>query len=164
MSNTANVTTLAGTGIVDYTSENANIITTDWTARDLFADRNVGIGTTETQGYRLAVAGNMIAEGVRVELQGNWPDFVFEEGFDLMDLWKVKAFITAHGHLPNIPSARQIQEEGIDLGQMNAKLLQKIEELTLYILSQDEEINALKEKNSEIESILKRLERLENKQ
>ncbi len=163
VSNTENVLTSAGSGIVDYTSENANSTVVDWTARDLFADRNIGIGTTDTQGYRLAVAGNVIAEGVKVELQGNWPDFVFEEGFDLMDLWKVKAFIAAHGHLPNIPSAQEVQEQGIDLGQMNAKLLQKIEELTLYILSQQQEINTLKEKNSEIESIISRLEKLENK-
>ncbi|MEE1963181.1 fibronectin type III domain-containing protein [Allomuricauda taeanensis] len=164
VSNTENVLTSAGSGIVDYTSENANSTAVDWTARDLFADRNIGIGTTDTQGYRLAVAGNVIAEGVKVELQGNWPDFVFEEGFDLMDLWKVKAFIAAHGHLPNIPSAQEVQEQGIDLGQMNAKLLQKIEELTLYILSQEEELNALKEKNSRIEDIINRLEKLENQQ
>ena len=164
VSNTETVVTSVGNGIVDYTSENANIETVDWTARDLFADRNIGIGTTDTQGYRLAVAGNVIAEGVKVELQGNWPDFVFENGFDLMDLWKVRAFIAEHGHLPNIPSAEEVQKEGIDLGQMNAKLLQKIEELTLYILSQQNEIEILKKENSQINDILKRIEELEKGQ
>ena len=163
VSNTENVTTSAGSGIVDYTSENANIATVDWTARDLFADRNIGIGTTDTQGYRLAVAGNVIAEGVKVELQGNWPDFVFAKDFDLIQLAELKSFIRENGHLPNIPSAKMVQEEGIDLGQMDAKLLQKIEELTLYIMSQQDEIETLKKENSKIKDILNRLEQLENK-
>ena len=161
--NTETVVTQSGTGVIDYTSENANIATVDWIARDLFADRNIGIGTTDTQGYRLAVAGNVIAEGVKVELQGNWPDFVFEKDYDLPRLDEVKAFIAAFGHLPNIPSAQKVKEEGIDLGDMNAKLLQKIEELTLYIISQNYEIQKLKEENNKINDILNRLEKLENK-
>jgi len=161
VSNTETVVTLSGTGITDYTSENANNATADWTARDLFADRNMGIGTTNTQGYRLAVAGNVIAEGVKVELQGNWPDFVFEKDYDLPRLKEVKAFIAAYGHLPNIPSAQKVREEGIDLGDMNAKLLQKIEELTLYIISQNHEIEKLKEENIKINDILNRLKKLE---
>ncbi|MFD2098871.1 fibronectin type III domain-containing protein [Flagellimonas iocasae] len=164
VSNTESVTTSAGNGIVDYTSENANLSTVDWTARDLYATQNVGIGTTDTQGYRLAVAGNVIAEGVKVELQGNWPDFVFEESFDLMDLEELRKFIKTNGHLPNVPSAAKVKEEGIDLGKMNANLLQKIEELTLYILSQDEEINKLKNENAILNDVLKRLELLEKKQ
>ena len=142
--NTESVTTLAGAGVVDYTSENANLDSVDWTVRDLFANQNVGIGTTNTQGYRLAVAGNVIAEGVKVELQGNWPDFVFEEKFQLMDLEKVREYIKENGHLPNIPSAEKIKENGIDLGDMDARLLQKIEELTLYILAQQNQIELLK--------------------
>ena len=161
VSNTETVVTLSGTGITDYTSENANNATADWTARDLFANRNMGIGTTNTQGYRLAVAGNVIAEGVKVELQGNWPDFVFEKDYDLPRLKEVKAFIAAYGHLPNIPSAQKVREEGIDLGDMNAKLLQKIEELTLYIISQNHEIEKLKEENIKINDILNRLKKLE---
>ncbi|WP_222983921.1 fibronectin type III domain-containing protein [Flagellimonas meishanensis] len=164
VSNTETVVTLAGTGIVDYTSENSNMTTVDWTARDLFANRNLGIGTTDTQGYRLAVAGNMIAEGVRVELQGNWPDYVFEPDFDLKALEEVKKFIEENGHLPNIPSAKQIEKEGIDLGTMNAKLLEKIEELTLYLLAQDAKIKQLELKNAKIEDLLKRIEQLERKQ
>ncbi len=162
--NTETVLTFDGGGIVDYTSENANLNTVDWTARDLFADRNLGIGTTDTQGYRLAIAGNMIAEGVRVELQTNWPDYVFESGFDLKTLEEVKKFIEENGHLPNVPSAKQIEEEGIDLGTMNAKLLEKIEELTLYLLEQDAKIMELELKNSKIENLLERIEQLERKQ
>src|SRR5690606_13093787 len=162
--NTVNVTTSGQSAVVDYTSENSNLTTMDWTARDLFADRNIGIGTTDAQGYRLAVAGNVIAEGVKVELQGNWPDFVFTKDFDLMPLAKVKRFIETKGHLPNIPSAIQVQQEGIDLGGMNALLLQKIEELTLYILDQERRINGLTLENAKIMDILNRIEKLETLQ
>ncbi|PWL39165.1 hypothetical protein DKG77_13195, partial [Flagellimonas aquimarina] len=152
VSNTESITTLSGGGIIDYTSENANMSTVDWTARDLYADQNVGIGTTNTQGYRLAVAGNVIAEGVKVELQGNWPDFVFLKDFDLMKLDEVKKYIEENGHLPNIPSAEKVRQEGIDLGGMNAKLLQKIEELTLYLLLQQSQIDQL---SKEVEQLKK---------
>ncbi|BDW93803.1 hypothetical protein MACH07_26350 [Flagellimonas marinaquae] len=162
-SNTAAIVTLIGTGITDYTSENANLNTVDWTARDLFADRNIGIGTTDTQGYRLAVAGNMIAEAVRVELQVNWPDFVFSKDYDLPQLEKIKAFIALNGHLPNIPSAKEVENSGIDLGSMDAKLLQKIEELTLYLIEQESEIEKLKEENEKMQLLLKRMDRLESK-
>ncbi|MGX1930521.1 fibronectin type III domain-containing protein [Flagellimonas sp. 2504JD4-2] len=161
VSNTETVLTNSGGGVVDYTSENSNMTTVDWTARDLFADRNVGIGTTDTQGYRLAVAGNVIAEGVKVELQGNWPDFVFLKDYDLMQLDQVREFIKENGHLPNIPSAKVVAEEGIDLGTMDAKLLRKIEELTLYLLKQEEEIQRLKKENEDIKGILSRLEKVE---
>nr|WP_299067389.1 fibronectin type III domain-containing protein [uncultured Allomuricauda sp.] len=162
VSNTESITTLTGGGVIDYTSENANLNTIDWTVRDLFADQNVGIGTTDTQGYRLAVAGNVIAEGVKVELQGNWPDFVFLKDFDLMKLEEVRKYIKENGHLPNVPSAKTVAQDGIDLGQMDARLLQKVEELTLYLLSQEEEINKLREENTEIKNILQRLTVLEN--
>ena len=129
---------------------------------------NVGIGTTDTQGYLLAVAGNMIAEGLKVELQTNWPDFVFESNFDLPSLKSVEQHIFNFGHLPNIPSAKEVGENGIDVGQMNAKLLQKIEELTLYTIQQQKELDSLKVLNAEltkqnmlIQQLAKRLEKLE---
>src|SRR5690606_15268085 len=102
-SNPISVTTTGTTGTIDYTSENANLITVDWTARDLFADRNVGIGTTNTQGYRLAVVGNMVAEEMNVKLQIKWPDFVFEEDYDLPSLKEVEEHILKKGYLLNMP-------------------------------------------------------------
>ncbi len=103
----------------------------------------VGIGTVDTKGYMLAVAGNMIAESVKVRLQGAWPDFVFAKGYSLPTLKETEAHIKANGHLPGIPSAAEVKDKGVDLGVMNAKLLQKIEELTLYILEQDKRIQKL---------------------
>ena len=93
ISNTANVTTLNGSEIIDYTSINSNLSTIDWQTRDLFVFGNLGIGTNNTQGYRLAVAGSVVAESVKGELQTNWPDFVFHENYALPTLKEVKDYI-----------------------------------------------------------------------
>jgi hypothetical protein len=95
---------------------------------------NVSIGTHNPQGYKLAVAGNVIAESVKVALQGNWPDYVFKPNNKLRSLAEVEKFVQENNHLPEMPSEEEVQKEGINLGQMDAKLLQKIEELTLYMI------------------------------
>jgi len=115
-----------------------------------YATGNVGIGTSNTQGYMFAVAGSMVAESVKVELEGNWPDFVFEKNYTLLSLKEVEAFINNNGHLPNVPSAEEIKNNGIDLGEMDATLLQKIEELTLHSIQQQKEIESLKEINQKL--------------
>ncbi len=159
-SNTANVTT-GGSGIIDYTSANANLPTIDWTGRDLFASRNVGIGTTNTQGYRLAIDGNVIAEEIKVELSQNWPDFVFTKSYGLPTLEEVERHILDKGHLQNIPSAMEVELNGIMLGEMNAKLLQKIEELTLYAIQQEKKILKLENENKKIQLLSDKLLELE---
>jgi hypothetical protein len=115
-----------------------------------YATGNVGIGTSNTQGYMFAVAGSMVAESVKVELEGNWPDFVFEKNYTLLSLKEVEAFINKNGHLPNVPSAEEVKNNGIDLGEMDATLLQKIEELTLHSIQQQKEIESLKEINQKL--------------
>jgi len=111
---------------------------------------SVGIGTTDTQGYKLAVAGNMIAESIKVKLQGAWPDYVFTKEYQLPTLEQTERYIKENGHLQGIPSASEVKASGIDLGGMNAKLLKKIEELTLHLieknktaLQQQDQINLL---------------------
>nr|MBS9462215.1 hypothetical protein [Flagellimonas sp. 389] len=157
VSNTENINTLSGGGVVDYTSENSNLATIDWQARDLFASQNIGIGTTNTQGFRLAVAGGMIAEGVKVDLQVDWPDFVFESGYELPSLRSVEQHIIKNGYLIDMPSAEEVEEEGIDLGKMDAKLLQKIEELTLYTIDQEKKIERLEEQNKRLMILFERI-------
>ena len=95
----------------------------------------MGIGTTNTGSYKLAVKGKIRAEEIKVET--DWADHVFEEGYDLPTLEEVERHIQEKGHLINIPSAKEVQENGIQLGEMNKLLLEKIEELTLYILKQE---------------------------
>jgi hypothetical protein len=111
----------------------------------------VGIGTTYVPGgYKLSVNGKIIAEEVRVELRANWPDYVFEKDYDLQSLPELETYIAQHGHLPNIPAAAEVAKEGIALGEMNAKLLQKIEELTLHLIAQDKRLKALEIENAEL--------------
>ncbi len=95
------------------------------------ATGNVGIGTS-TPSNTLDVKGTIRAEEVVV--QTGWSDFVFEADYQLRTLDEVAGFIAENGHLPEIPSAQEVAANGVTLGQMNAKLLQKLEELTLYIL------------------------------
>jgi len=139
---------------INYTSLNSNLTTVDWTARDLYAAQNVGIGTTDTQGYRLAVAGNVVAEEVKVALQVNWPDYVFDKAYNLPSLEQVENHINENGYLIHMQSASEVEENGIQLGEMNAKLLRKIEELTLYTITQEKKIKLLEQQVAAIQKAL----------
>ncbi len=100
-----------------------------------FNGGNVGLGTASPDA-KLAVKGKIHAEEVKVDLSVPGPDYVFKEGYDLISLVEVQNYIKEHGHLPNIPSAKELETNGIQLGEMNMKLLEKIEELTLYMICQ----------------------------
>lgn len=123
---------------------------------------NVGIGV-ETPGYKLHVAGNakfdnnVIVENGGLYVNGEikakqylatispFPDFVFQPDYSLMSLNELEKYIKKYNHLPNVPSSLEAENEGVELGKMNAILLQKIEELTLYIIAQQKEIDLLNE-------------------
>ena len=104
-----------------------------------FFDSKVGIGVENPGIWKLAVNGKIRATEIKVETE--WADFVFESGYDLPTIEEVEKFIKANGHLKDIPSASKVLKEGIFLGSMNAKLLQKIEELTLYTIKQQKDID-----------------------
>ncbi|MCL6275431.1 fibronectin type III domain-containing protein [Muricauda sp. 2012CJ35-5] len=105
----------------------------------------VGVGTTTVPtAYKMAIDGKLLAEEVRVELSGSWPDYVFQDDYDLMTLDEIKAFIQLHGHLPNMPSAQKVEREGIAVGELNKRLLEKIEELTLHTIRLESEIKRQK--------------------
>ena len=93
---------------------------------------NVGIGTTNPQ-TKLAVNGEITTKEVIVTMDG-WSDFVFKNDYDLWSLEKVEEYIKEKGHLPEIPSTYEVEKNGIELGEMNARIIRKIEELTLYII------------------------------
>ena len=118
----------------------------------LFLLDQVSIGTSNIAptGYKLAVDGKAIMEEIKVELSQTWPDFVFENDYDLLPLEEVEKHIQEKGHLPEIPDEEEVMENGINLGEMNAKLLQKIEELTLYLIDQNKQ---LQEQKTEIEEL-----------
>ncbi|WP_217607270.1 hypothetical protein [Chitinophaga sp. GbtcB8] len=95
-------------------------------------DGSVGIGTTNPQA-KLAVNGDVFAKKIKVTQTG-WPDYVFGEDYALPSLAVVEKYINEHKHLPGIPTATAVEKEGLDLGEMNKQLLQKVEELTLYLI------------------------------
>ena len=117
------------------------------------AEGNVGIGTTNPNS-KLAVNGTIHAKEVKVDLSG-WPDFVFENGYELLSLEEVENYIIENKHLPEIPNEAEVNKNGIKLGEMDAKLLRKIEELTLYLIRQNKE---LKSQGEEIERLKRQLE------
>jgi len=103
--------------------------------------------------YLLAVDGKAIFESVRVELSAIWPDYVFAKDYDLKPLHVLASEIDKLGHLPGVPSATEVEEEGIDLGDMQAVMLEKIEELTLYVIDQQRMIEKLQ---LEVETLRKK--------
>ncbi len=100
---------------------------------------NVGIGTINPGNYKLAVEGIIGARSIEVHMN-SWSDFVFNPTYKLRSLNELREFIETNGHLPEIPTEQEVVENGVDLGIMNKKLLQKIEELTLYIIELNERI------------------------
>ena len=113
---------------------------------------NVGIGTnTVPLGYKLAVAGKIITEEIKVELNTNWPDYVFADNYQLGSLAELESYIKENKHLPGIPSQNEVEKEGILLGEMQGKFLEKIEELTLYVIEIKKENDQLKNRVDELE-------------
>lgn len=117
----------------------------------------VGIGTASPDA-RLTVAGNIHSREVKVSVSAG-ADFVFKEGYALKPLEEVEAFVTENNHLPDITPADQMKSDGINLGDMNIKLLQKVEELTLYLIEQNKKV--LKQE-SQIRRLTDEVEKIKN--
>ena len=132
---------------------------------------HIGIGTTSPE-ERLTVAGTIKSQEVIVE-ENTGADFVFEEGYELPDLSELETFIKSNKHLPEIPTAEQMKEEGVKVGELQIKLLQKIEELTLYAISQEKTLKQQTTENKKlkyqinkqqklIDELFKRMNKLES--
>ncbi len=126
----------------------------------------VGLGTDDPDA-KLTVKGDIHAEEVTVDLSVPGPDYVFEEDYDLRTLEETEDYIIKNKHLPEIPSTKEIEEQGIDVGEMNMLLLKKIEELTLHQINQQNEIEILSRDKAflqkDLESLSQRIEKLENR-
>ncbi|WP_347053731.1 hypothetical protein [Flavobacterium olei] len=119
---------------------------------------NLGIGTT-TPDAKLAVNGTIHSKEVKVDMNG-WSDFVFKKEYNLPTIEQVEKHIAEKGHLENIPSEQEVLKNGINLGEINAKLLQKMEEMMLYIIELKKENEEIKRENM---AIKKRVNKLEKK-
>lgn len=118
----------------------------DKVVMQLSPEGKVGIGTDNFLGdHSLYVAGSMIMEEGFVKLKDDWGDFVFEEDYPLMPLQELDSYLKQHKHLPDFPSAAEVEEKGVALGETERLLTIKVEELTLYLLQMNKEMEALRE-------------------
>jgi len=124
--------------------------------RNSYLAGNVGIGTTSPEA-KLTVKGKIVASEIQVKDVGNIPDYVFKADYQLMPLSHLEEFVKQNRHLPEVPSEKEFKENGMNMAEMNAILLKKIEELTLYVIEQnkdnEEMKQELKDQNKKIESI-----------
>ncbi|MFC3197311.1 hypothetical protein ACFOET_06780 [Parapedobacter deserti] len=133
--------------ILDYNPAGKTDITSQIPVNKIFLtsqEGNIGLGTDPVGDYRLSVNGKVRAKEVKVET-ANWPDYVFKEGYDLMPLAELESHINTYGHLPGIPTAKEVEAEGIGLAEMNRKLLEKVEELTLHLIAKENSEQIIKE-------------------
>jgi len=115
----------------------------------VYISNDLRIGTTtKAAGYDLSVNGKIACTEVLVQALSNWPDYVFAPDYDLMSLSSLEESINKNKHLPGIPSAAQVESEGIQLGDMQIRLLEKVEELTLHLINQDKQIRQLQDEIS----------------
>lgn len=134
-------------------------INTDNPTAQLTVNGNMVVGDPSVvcipnSNYKLFVQTGILTEKVRVAINcsANWADYVFASDYKLMPLPELEKYVKENKHLPNIPSAEKVVEEGMDVGQMTSKLLEKVEELSLYIIDQNKKIEALQK---EVESLKK---------
>lgn len=111
----------------------------------LDATGQVAIGgvVAAASGYKLTVTGKVICEELKVKLSGAWPDYVFANDYKLKSFGELRKFIEENKHLPGIPAASHIEKEGMELGDMQRRMMEKVEELTLYILQLEEKVSSL---------------------
>lgn len=118
------------------------------TGASYFAGGGLGVGTSSLGNYMLNVAGGIRADSVVVNTTG--ADFVFNRNYHMMSLDNLGKYVQTYRHLPGIPTAKQMEKGGVSVGALQTKLLQKVEELTLYVVQENKKIEELQRENSEL--------------
>ncbi len=149
---------LAGTSAYDgvltvQSAHNLHLGTNSLIRMSILSTGSVGIGTTNPGTDKLAVNGTIRAKELYLTTAG-WSDFVFEQGYNLRTLKQVENYIKKNGRLPDIPSQKEVEEKGVGVIDMQAKLLQKIEELTLYVIEQNKKNEEQNKRIQELEEKL----------
>ena len=160
----------AGYGRIDFNSGNGNsnkgygFVFSNWDGNkynlQMIIRKNGKISMGDVKNvngnYKLYVEKGILTERLKLALNGSskWADFVFEDDYNLPPLDSVEVFIKTNKHLPDIPSEKEIKEKGLDVAEMDALLLQKIEELTLYVIDQNKKIEKLEQENNRLKHFL----------
>jgi hypothetical protein len=140
-----------------WSSTGSMFIGDDGSPAVFISGSNVGINTSDTKGYRFAVNGDAVFNKVVVKPYGNWPDYVLTADYRLRPLREVAQYIQQNHHLPEVPSAAEVEKDGADLGHNQAVLLKKIEELTLYVIAMEKDKDEMKRTISKQQKELSRL-------
>lgn len=162
-------TTTNGNRVVDLNNSNIWFSTANSTSNGKMYLGSTAVYPNATGNYRLFVEGGILTEKVKVALRSsaNWADYVFANDYQLMPLSEVEAFVKTNKHLPGIDSAEQLAKDGIDVAAMQSKQMEKIEELTLYIIDQDKKIaeqaKALEKNSKELEALKLQIQALIDK-
>lgn len=148
----------SGSGTANYgLYASASGAATNWAGYfvgNTYVSGDLRIGTTTpATGYKVSINGKVICTELRVELQSNWPDYVFSENHEIPAIEELASFVKTNQHLPGIPSAQCILEEGFHVGEMQSKMMEKIEEQALYIIQLNDKIKKLE---SKLESLLEK--------
>jgi hypothetical protein len=128
---------------------------TDVRAMTIWPNGNIGLGTgfTNINNTKLAVSGLISCYEIKViASSASWPDYVFSKDFNRMNLYEVENYINENKHLPQLPSATEMEKDGHNLGQTQAQILQAVEELYLHVIDLKKENDALKQKISQLEN------------
>lgn len=147
-------TTGSGGQLSLYNGSNQASLLLNGSGDSWFNGGNLAIGTNNAQGYRLAVNGNAIFTKAVVKAFSSWPDYVFDPQYRLPSLDSLGMYVREHRHLPEIPSADSVARAGLDLGENQAALLKKIEELTLYTIEQNRQIAEMREQMRRLEQLV----------
>ncbi|MFT3822667.1 MAG: Ig-like domain-containing protein [Chitinophagaceae bacterium] len=153
---TGNSGTTPGTNFIGTTDAKKLVFKTNNTSRlTILSNGAVAIGadTITNSEAKLAVNGAIYTNKLKVT-QSSWADYVFDKGYKLRSLSEVEAYIRQHNHLPDVPATAEVQQQGTDVAEIQATLLRKIEELTLYVIKQDKQLNS---QQQEIRQLKKQL-------